>query len=56
MNIDIRVLSDLSRRLAQGEIIRPSTNGEKACYKLITDLDHVSGHVKGSITTKKIYV
>jgi len=26
---------------------------EKACYSLISDIDHVGGHVPGSITLKK---
>ena len=29
------------------------TEEEKACYKLISDLDHVAGHVQGSLTSKR---
>lgn len=55
-NIDIVVLEDLSKRLSRGDRVKPETPEEKACYDLITDLDHVRGHVPGSITSKNIYV
>ena len=47
------VLSDLTGRLASGEHIRASTDEEKACFAILDDLDHVGGHVKGSLTSKK---
>jgi hypothetical protein len=53
MNIDTTVLADLSKRLSKGERVRPETKEEKNCYALISDLDHVAGHVQGSITSKK---
>jgi hypothetical protein len=53
MNIDTTVLADLSKRLSKGERVRPETEEEKNCYALISDLDHVAGHVQGSITSKK---
>ena len=53
LSIDTTVLEDLSRRLTKGDRIRPETPEEKACYALISDLDHVGGHVQGSITSKK---
>ena len=55
LSIDTTVLEDLSRRLTKGDRIRPETPEEKACYALISDLDHVGGHVQGSITSKKIH-
>ena len=53
MNIDTSVLADLSERLSRGDRVRPTTDEEKSCYQLISDLDHVAGHVQGSITSKK---
>ena len=53
MNIDTGVLADLSKRLSNGDRVRLETDEEKACYKLISDLDHVAGHVQGSITSKR---
>jgi hypothetical protein len=53
MNIDVGVLEDLSRRLERGDRVKPVTDEERACYALISDLDHVGGHVQGSITSKK---
>ena len=53
LNIDLGVLEDLSMRLSRGDRIKPETPEEKACYELISDLDHVAGHVQGSITSKK---
>jgi hypothetical protein len=53
MNLDMGILSDLSKRLSKGERVKPETEAEKACYQVISDLDHVAGHVQGSITSKK---
>ena len=35
------------------EVIKPETEGEEKCFRLIRDLDHVAGPVKGSNTSKK---
>ena len=53
MNINLEVLSDLTKRMTEGERVKPETEEEKLCFKLINDLDHVNGHVPGSITQKK---
>lgn len=52
-NIDLKVLSDITLRLQQNVRVKPESEAEKACYKLLNDLDVVGGHVKGSITSKK---
>ena len=52
-NIDLNVLSDITTRLSQNIRVKPETEAEKLCYKLMSDLDVVSGHVKGSATSKK---
>src|SRR6266478_1696126 len=36
-----------------GEMVKPQTDAEKACFQLIHDLDHIAGKVDGSTTTKK---
>jgi hypothetical protein len=35
------------------EVVKPETEGEEKCFRLIRDLDHVAGPVKGSNTSKK---
>jgi hypothetical protein len=52
MNVNLEVLSDLTKCMTVGECVKPETEEEKLCFKLINDLDHVNGHVPGSITQK----
>ena len=40
--------------MVKGERIKGKSQDEKDCLQLIHDLDHVGGHVKGSITSKNI--
>ncbi|PPQ65718.1 hypothetical protein CVT26_000335 [Gymnopilus dilepis] len=47
------VLVDIAGRMLSGEIVKPSTDAERLCFKLLGDIDHVGGHVQGSLTTKK---
>src|ERR1700722_5701709 len=51
--IDVEVMAELSRRMENGDKVTPETDEEKQCFQLIKDLDHVGGHVKGSLTNKK---
>ena len=44
---------DLFKRLERGERVRPVMDEERACYALISDLDYVSSHVQGSLTSKR---
>jgi Helitron helicase-like domain at N-terminus/PIF1-like helicase len=53
MDVDLHTLNNLTKRMEDGEKIQPKTDEEKLCFQLIKDLDHVGGHVKGSITNKK---
>jgi hypothetical protein len=53
MDVDVGVLADLIKRMENGEQVKPDTDEEKLCFQLLKDLDHVGGHVKGSITSKK---
>ncbi|KAJ7133233.1 hypothetical protein C8R44DRAFT_577291, partial [Mycena epipterygia] len=51
--VDSAVLSDLAIRLEKGEHIKVKTDEEQLCFDLLNDLEHVGGHVKGSLTSKK---
>ena len=53
LNVNANVLQQISSKLENGEHIVPETDEEKLCFQLIKDLDHVGGHVKGSLTNKK---
>ena len=53
MNVNLGVPSGLTKRMTEGGGVKPETEEEKLCFKLINDLDHVNGHVSGSITQKK---
>ena len=53
MSLNRGVLADLMHRLADGEYVRPESDEEKACFSVLDDLDHVGGHIKGSLTSKK---
>jgi hypothetical protein len=52
-NLDLNVLTDISTRLSQNIHVKPETDAEKLCYKLMGNLEVVSGHVKGSVASKK---
>ena len=47
------ILKNISDKLSNGVHFLPTTTEEKSCFKLLNDLDHVGGFVKGSITSKK---
>ncbi|EPQ50564.1 hypothetical protein GLOTRDRAFT_20069, partial [Gloeophyllum trabeum ATCC 11539] len=53
LSIDKTILTDLARRLSNGDHVKPKTPEEKACFQLLSDLDHIGGHVDGSVTNKK---
>jgi len=36
-----------------GEHVKPETEAEKACFKLLSDIDTIGGRIKGSLTSKK---
>jgi len=35
MNVNLDVLSDLTKRMTEGERVKPETEEEKLCFKLI---------------------
>jgi hypothetical protein len=53
LNINQEVLANMSARMAGGEMVKPTTDEEAACFQLINDLDHINGKVSGSTTSKK---
>lgn len=53
LTVNSTVLSDLSERMARGDNVSANTEEEKKCFDILNDIDHVGGHVKGSITSKK---
>jgi len=53
LNLNIEVVNDISNRLSTGEHVKPQTEEEKTCFKLLTDLDMVGGQVQGSMSSKK---
>lgn len=56
LSVDKTTMSDLADRMANGEHISASTvttKAEKACFGIINDLDHLSGKIPGSLTSKK---
>ncbi|KAF5370899.1 hypothetical protein D9615_009822 [Tricholomella constricta] len=53
LSVNQDVLGDIAKRMAQGEVVKPVTEDEKACFQVIRDLDHVGGKVDGSVSSKK---
>jgi hypothetical protein len=53
LGINSEVLADITEHMIKGERIKGQSTDEKDCLQLIHDLDHIGGHVKGSITSKK---
>ena len=53
MSLNRQVLKEITDRMSQGEYVRPETDQEKACFEVLDSLDHVGGHIKGSLTSKK---
>ena len=54
LNVDQTVLQNIAKRMSEAELVQPQNEDEELCFQVIRDLDHVSGQVKGSITSKKI--
>ena len=53
MHIDWTALNDLTKRLEAGEHVSNQTDSEKQCFKLLHDLDAISGKMHGSTVSKK---
>lgn len=46
-------LESVSKRMANGEYVKPVTDEERKCFSILDNLDVIGGSVKGSITSKK---
>jgi hypothetical protein len=53
LQINSDVLTDITEHMIKGKRVKGDSPEEKDCLQLIHDLDHIGGHVKGSITSKK---
>src|SRR5215472_9143239 len=53
MSFDQVVLERICAQLNKEEKVLPETQQENDCFQLLKDLDHVGGHVPGSVTQKK---
>ena len=53
LTVDSQVLASLSDRIVKEEFVKAETDDEQKCFQLLKDLDHVSGPIKGSNTSKK---
>lgn len=53
VSLDREALDSLIERSKDGAYVKPENDGEKQCFELLTFVDHVAGHVKGSNTTRK---
>ena len=53
LSVNQDVLNDLTKRMSNREVIKPSTDDKHMCFQLIHDLNHIDGKVDGSITSKK---
>jgi len=47
------VLKNITERLKGGERVKPESDDEKLCFSVLDSIDHIGGHVKGSLTNKK---
>ena len=53
LTLDKSVLDNITNRMMKGERVKPETNAEIACFRVLSDIDTVGGRVKGSLTSKK---
>lgn len=52
-NLNQATLQNILERMDENEVVKPNTEEEWTCFQLLNDLDKVSQHVQGSITSKK---
>ena len=53
LTVDNHVLTKLLERTNRNEYLKAENEAEEQCFRLIKDLDHIAGPVKGSNTSKK---
>lgn len=54
LSLDQSVLESIAKRMATGEVVKPSSEEEKQCFQVVNDLDAVAGKVEGSGATKRL--
>ncbi|KAG6903941.1 hypothetical protein DXG01_013786, partial [Tephrocybe rancida] len=53
LSVNRTVFDDMATRMSKGELIRPESDEEKLCFRVIEDLDVLSGKIEGSSVSKK---
>lgn len=53
LNVDQNTLANIAKCMSEGDIVQPANSDEELGFQVIRDLDHVTGKVSGSITSKK---
>ena len=53
MSLDKTILENITNRMMKDEWVKLETDAEKVCFRVLSDIDTVGGHVKGSLTSKK---
>src|SRR6202522_2362706 len=53
LTLNKSVLEDITNCMMKGERVKPETDAERACFKILGDIDTVGGRGKGSLTSKK---
>lgn len=53
LKLDREALNSIIERGSKGDYVRPQNPAEKQCFELMTYVDHIAGHVKGSNTSRK---
>ena len=52
LSINGQVLESLTNRMMKEEVVKPQNSEEEKCFRLLNDLDHIQGAIKGSNTSK----
>ena len=45
LTLDKSVLEDITNHMMKGEQVKPETDTERACFRILSDIDTVGGHV-----------
>jgi hypothetical protein len=53
LDLDQSVLEHLTSKMVKGDLVKPDTEAEKACFQVLKDLDPIAGKMHGSTTSKK---
>ncbi|KAJ7101102.1 hypothetical protein C8R44DRAFT_641728, partial [Mycena epipterygia] len=53
LGLNLPVLNDITERMINGDVVKPSTPEERECFDILGNLDSVASKVQGSLTSKK---